>query len=40
MSDDNKSTVQSYVDSATGLGQRAVNSVTGSSAQVRLFILI
>lgn len=27
----NQSTVQSYVDSATGMAQRAVNSVTGSS---------
>lgn len=33
MSDNNQnpSTVQSYVDSATGMAQRAVNTVTGSS---------
>ena len=37
MSENNPSTVQSYVDSATGMAQRAVNSVTGSSnSEVRL----
>ena len=36
MADNNSSTVKSYVDSATGLAQRAVGTVTGSSStQVR-----
>lgn len=35
---DNSSTLKSYVDSATGLAQRAVGTVTGSSStQVRPF---
>lgn len=38
MADNNSSTLKSYVDSATGLAQRAVGTVTGSSTtQVRPF---
>lgn len=38
MADNNSSTLKSYVDSATGLAQRAVGTVTGSSTtQVRVF---
>jgi uncharacterized protein YjbJ (UPF0337 family) len=40
MSDGNSSTLQSYVDQATGMAQRAVGSVTGdSSTQVRVLVL-
>lgn len=41
MSENNPSTIQSYVDSATGMAQRAVNTVTGSSnSEVRQHTLI